>query len=90
MLGTYIDTIIIAHKISKMLSILNTLTLQKKLQNFVTKMYFRQKSKNSTTTKQKIYIIILARARNQTRDLLHSSRMCYLWITDSTENIDCC
>jgi len=37
-----------------MLSILNKLTLQKEMQNFVTNNVFLTKSKNTTTTKQVI------------------------------------
>ena len=47
MLGLYLYTFIIGHKSCNMLSIINKLTLQKELQNFA-------KSKNTTTTKQKI------------------------------------
>jgi len=36
MLGLYLYTLIIGHKSCNMLSILNKLTLQKELQNFVT------------------------------------------------------
>jgi len=36
MLGLYLYTLIICHKFCKMSSILNKLTLQKELQNFVT------------------------------------------------------
>jgi len=47
-----------------MLSKINEFTLQKELKNFMTKMCFGQKSKNTTTTKQKAYIKILAKAGN--------------------------
>ena len=51
MLGLYLNALIIGHKSCNMLSILNTLILPKKLQNFVTNNVFR--TKNTTTTKQK-------------------------------------
>jgi len=54
MLGLYLYTLMISHKSCKMLSILNKLTLQKDFQNFVTNNVFTDKSKNKTTTKQKI------------------------------------
>ena len=40
MLGLYLDTLIISKKISNMLIILNEITLQKELQNFVTNNVF--------------------------------------------------
>jgi len=43
MLGLYLYTLIISHKFSKLLSILNKLTLQKDLQNFVTNSVFTDK-----------------------------------------------
>ena len=49
MLGLYIDTIIIGHKLNSTLRILNELPLQKELQNFMTNDALRKK----TTTKQK-------------------------------------
>jgi len=55
MLGLYPYILIIGHKSCNMLSILNKLTLQKKLQNFVTNnVFFNKKVKTTTTTKQKI------------------------------------
>jgi len=55
MLGLYLYTLIIRHKSSNMLRILNKLTLYKALQTFVTNNVFWTKSKNTTTTtKQKI------------------------------------
>jgi len=53
MLGLYLYTLIISHKLCKMLSILNKLRLQKDLQNIVTIVCLWTKSKNTTTTKQK-------------------------------------
>ena len=41
-------------------------------------MCFGQKIKNTTTTKQKVNIKILARAGNCSRDLSHHSPMCCL------------
>ena len=57
MLGLYLYTLIIGHKSCNMLSIINKLTLQKELQNFMTNNVFWTKSKNTTTTKQKKIII---------------------------------
>ena len=54
MLGVYLYTLIIGHKSCNMLSTLNILTLQKEFQNSVTNNVFWTKSKNTTTTKQKI------------------------------------
>jgi len=51
MLGMYLATRIFGHKLCSMLSILNELSLQMKLQNCI-KMYFGLKVKN-ITTKQK-------------------------------------
>ena len=57
MLGLYLNTLIIGHKLCNMLSILNELTLQKGLQKFVTNNVFWTKSKTTiTTTKQKANI----------------------------------
>jgi len=53
MLGLYLDTHIIDHKLCYMLSIVDALTLQKELHIFLTKMCFRQKSKTTTTSKLK-------------------------------------
>jgi len=53
MLGLYLYTLIIGNKSGNILSILNKLKLLKELQTFVTNNVFSQKSKNSTTTKQK-------------------------------------
>jgi len=43
MIGLYYDTLIISHKFSNMLSILNELTLQKELHNFETNNVFLTK-----------------------------------------------
>ena len=54
MLGLYLCTLRIGHKSGNTLSKLNKLTLQKELQHFVTNnVFFWQKIKNTTTTKQK-------------------------------------
>ena len=54
MLGLYLYTLIIGHKSCNMLSILNKLTLQKKLQTFViNNVFLNKKGKNTTITKQK-------------------------------------
>ena len=54
MLGLYLYTLIIGHKSCKMLSVINKLTLQNELQNFVIINVFMDKSKTTTKTKQKI------------------------------------
>ena len=71
-----------------MLSILKSLTLQKDLHNLVTKNVFWKKNENTITTKQKIKHE--KPLGNRTRDLSHSSQMCYLCITESTNSINCC
>ena len=50
MLSLYLYTLIIGHKSCNMLSILHKLTLQKKLQNFVTNNVFLDKNSKITTT----------------------------------------
>jgi len=53
MLGLYLYTLRINHKLGNMLSILNKLTLQKELQTFVTNnVFLEKKTKNTTTIKQ--------------------------------------
>jgi len=55
MLGLYLYTLIIGHKYCSILSILNQLTLKKKLQNFVTNnVLFRQKIKTQQQQNKKI------------------------------------
>ena len=55
MLGLCLYTLIIGHKYCNMFSILNKLTLQKELQNFVTNnVLFDKTLKNTKTAKQKI------------------------------------
>ena len=54
MLGLYLYTLLIGHKSCNILSILNKWKLSKELQTFVTNNVFLTKSKNTTTTKQKI------------------------------------
>jgi len=55
MLGLYLYTLTISHKSSNMLRLLNKLTLYKELQTFETNnVFLDKKSKNTTTTKQKI------------------------------------
>jgi len=77
-LGLYLYTLIIGHKSCNMLSILNKLIWQKELKFFVIKMRFEQKSKITTTTKQKqSNIKTLAGDRVWTLDLLHPKRMRY-------------
>jgi len=71
-----------------MLKILNKLTLQKDLQNFVTKeCFWTKKKEKSTTTKQNIKT--LAGNGNRTRDFLLPKRMRYHCTTESTESVDC-
>jgi len=48
--GLYLDTLIIGPKLCNMLSILNEITMQKELQNHVTKMLIH---KNNKTIKHK-------------------------------------
>ena len=72
----YRDTLMIAHKS------LNELTLQNELQNFVT-------NHNNNKT-HKLNIKILAKAWNQTPELLHQRRIRYPWTTQSTESIGFC
>jgi len=65
MLGRYLYTLIIGHKSCNMLSMLNKLILKKRIANFGDKYcVFGQKSKNTTTTKQKSNIKTLAGAGN--------------------------
>ena len=55
MLGLYLFTLIIGHKSCNTLSILNKLTLLKELQYFaIYNVFLEKKSKNTTTTIQKI------------------------------------
>jgi len=78
MLGLYLVTLIIGHKLCSMLNILNEIILETDLQTFI--MCFGQKkthTKNTTTPKQNSNIKILARAGNQTQNLSHPSRMRY-------------
>jgi len=54
MLGLHLYTLISGHQSCSMLTRLNKLTLQKKLQNVVTNnVFWTKKSKNTTTTKSK-------------------------------------
>ena len=53
MLGLYFYTLIISHKVCKMLSILKKLTLQKKLKIFVTNNVFFGPNGKNTLTEQK-------------------------------------
>jgi len=72
MLGLYLYTLIIGHKSCNMKGILNKITLQKKLQHFVTNYVFWDEKKSTTKTKyanKKTH----ARAGNWTRDLSHTS-----------------
>jgi len=52
MLGLNLYTLKIGHKSYNMLGILNKLTLQKKLQNYVTNNVFLTNNNDTTTTKQ--------------------------------------
>jgi len=51
MLGLYFHSLIIGHKSCNILSILNKLTLQKKLPHVVTNNVFWTQNKNKTSTK---------------------------------------
>jgi len=86
MLHLYLDTLIIGHKFCSMLIILNKLTLQKELQNFMQIMFFGQKT-HSITTKQKSKHKSLARAGIWTRDLSYPSLESYLSGTETTQHI---
>jgi len=64
LLGLYLYTLIIGHKSSNMLSVLNKLTLQKEMQNFVTKNVFLDKKRKINHNKtNKSNIKTLAGAR---------------------------
>ena len=55
MLGLYLYILLISHKSSNMLRILNKFTLNKEMQTSVTNnVFLDKKSKNTITTKQKI------------------------------------
>ena len=90
MLGLYLYTciLLIGHKSHNMLSLLNKLTLQKKLQNYVTNNVFWGKNNfnNNKTSQIKKYI---AEAGNWTKELLHPKRKRFHWTTVSTESNDC-
>ena len=91
MLGLYLHIPKIGHKRCNMLSILNGITLQKELHNFVTIYCVLHKKVNPPQQQNtKECIKILARARNRNRVILHPRRMRYLWTTESTESFDCC
>jgi len=90
MLGLYLHTLKIGQKYCNMLSILDKLTLQKKLQNLVTNNVFWTKSINTTTTKQKkSNIKTLCRGRELNPGPLAPKRMRYRCTTESTKTIDC-
>jgi len=91
MLGLYLYTLIIGHKSCNMLSILNKLTLQKKLQKKLTNnVVLDKKSKNTTTTKQKYQTLKpLPEQGIEPRDLSRPKRMRYFCTTESTESNDC-
>jgi len=89
MLRLYLCTIIIGHKSCNMLSILNKLTLQKELQNFVTNNVFLDKKLKHNNKTKKSNIKTLTGAGNWTRDLLHPKWMRYHCTAESTESIDC-
>jgi len=89
MLGLYLYTLIIGHKSCNMLSILNKLTLQKKLQSFVTNEVFLDKKVKTQTTKQKIKQKIPCWSRALNPGPLAPKRMLYLCTTESTESNAC-
>jgi len=84
MLCLYIDTLIIGHKFSNMLSILNELTLQKQLQNFVTNNVFLTKKQNTKSN-----IKSIDKAGNRVRDCSHPRRMRNHSAIESTESSHC-
>ena len=63
MLGLYLYTLIICHKSDNMLSILNTLTLQKKLQHFVTNIVLLDKKVKTQQQQNKNQIKNTCRSR---------------------------
>jgi len=83
-------TLIISHKSSNMLRILNKLTLYKELQTFVTNnVFWDKKVKTQQQQNKKSNIKTLAEAGDWTRDLSHPKRIRYHCTTESTESIDC-
>ena len=79
-----IFTLIIVHKSCNISGILNKLTLQKELQNYVTKNCVSgQKVKTQQQQNKTSNIKKLAGAKNWTRDLSHPKRMRYLCTTES-------
>ena len=85
MLGLYLYTLIIGHKSSNMLRILNKLTLYKELQTLVTNNVFLDKKVKTQQQNKKLNIKTLAVVGDWTRDLLHPKRMRYHCTTESTE-----
>ena len=76
MLGLYLFTLIIGHKSCKTLSILNKLTLKKKLQYIpINNVFLDKKVKTQQQQYKKSNIKTLAGAGDLTRDLLHPKRM---------------
>jgi len=73
MLGLYLYTLIIGHKLCNMLNIQNKLTLQKKLKHVVTNTVFWEKTQQQQNKNSNI--ITLAGAGNWTRDLSHLTRV---------------
>jgi len=63
LLDLFLDTIIIGHKLCYMLSILNELTLQKEIHNFVTDNVFRTKKAKPQQQQQNIKLNIKIIAR---------------------------
>ena len=73
-----------------MWSVLNKLTLQKKLQNFATNNVFLDKQvKHNNNKTNKSVIKTLDGAGNKTRDISHRKRMHYLCTAESTVSNDC-
>ena len=89
MLGLYLITLIFSPTSCKMLSSLNKLILQNKLQNSVTKNVFWTKSRNTTTTKERITHKTIARSGLWTQDPSHRKPMRYLCTQESTKMSDC-
>ena len=85
MLVLYRYTLIIDYKTCNMLSIQNQLTLQKKLQNFMTNNVFWTKKVKTQQKQKKSNIKTLAGVGNWTWDLSHTKRMCYLCTINTTE-----
>jgi len=90
MLGLYLYTLIIGHKSCNMLSILNKLTLQKKLQTFeINDVFLNKTSKNTTIKNKKIKHKKPCRSRGLNPGPLAPIADALPLHHQSTESIDC-